>query len=212
VAKVQEVTNGGSWKIPSASYASKDPKRATTLYASDRDVFIFMVDEDNPIEFKGEQLFRGFYAWNSEVGAQTFGLAGFLYRYICDNRIIWGMENKTELKIKHSSGAPERFLQEGKKALVEYANASTAPIIAKINAAQNKHVGSDEDEVKNFLKKRGLTLSQADTVIKAATVEESDYTNAWSLANGLSAYARTIKHTDSRVNLEKIAGKILEDV
>src|SRR3990167_9510685 len=52
----------------------------TTLYASDRDVFLFLVDDLHPIEAgklpNGEPdlYFRGFYAWNSEVGAKTLGI------------------------------------------------------------------------------------------------------------------------------------------
>ena len=90
VEAVEKVNHDGRWKIPAASYASTNPKRATTLYASDRDVFIFLVDPDHAIEVGNDTLFRGFYAWNSEVGSQVFGLATFLYRYVCDNRMIWG--------------------------------------------------------------------------------------------------------------------------
>ena len=38
------------WKVPSASYAHTNPKLATTLYASDRDVMLWLVDEETPIE------------------------------------------------------------------------------------------------------------------------------------------------------------------
>lgn len=67
----------------------------TTLYASDRDVFLFLVDDTHPIEAgklpNGEPdlFFRGFYAWNSEVGAKTLGIATFYLRAVCANRILW---------------------------------------------------------------------------------------------------------------------------
>jgi len=44
----------GRWKVPAASYAASDPLRATTLYASDRDVWMMLVDDQNPVEVKGE--------------------------------------------------------------------------------------------------------------------------------------------------------------
>lgn len=210
VKAVQEVASNGAWKVPGASYASSNPKRATTLYASDRDVFMFLVDEDHPVEVNGETLFRGFYAWNSEVGSQVFGLATFLYRYVCDNRMIWGQSNKTELRIKHSSGAPERFLREGKQALLEYSSQSTQPLMEQITRAQNIRVGKDEDEVKEFLKKRGLTAATADRVIESAKAEENCINTPWSLANGMTAYARSISHTDERVKMEREAGKLLD--
>lgn len=210
VAAVQNVTAGGNWKIPGASYAATDPKKATTLYASDRDVFLFLVDEQNPVEVNGETLFRGFYAWNSETGSQVFGLATFLYRTVCDNRIIWGQSYKTEIRIRHTSGAPERFLQEGRRALLDYSNQSTAPIAEQIKRAQSIRIGQDEDEVRDFLKKRGFTMATADSVIEAAKVEENAFNTPWALAQGITALARSIQHTDSRVDLERQAGKLLD--
>lgn len=214
VAKVQDVTQCSNWKIPSSSYGATNPKRATTLYASDRDVFIFLVDEDHPIQIPGQDKpsYRGFYVWNSEVGAQTFGLAAFLYETVCDNRIIWGMSNKQELRIKHSAGAPERFLQEGRKTLIEYANDSTHELVEKVKRAQNVKLGNNEDEVKEFLKKRGLNLATANLAINRAKEEEGDYQDAWSIAQGITAYARGISHTDTRVGLERQAGAILDMV
>jgi hypothetical protein len=50
----------------------------TTLYASDRDIFLFLVDDTHPIEAgklpNGEPdlYFRGFYAWNSEVTGKCY--------------------------------------------------------------------------------------------------------------------------------------------
>src|SRR3546814_11805905 len=61
-------------------------KGTTTLYASDRDVFLFLVDDANPIEAgrlpngDPDLFFRGFYCWNSEVGSQTLGMATFSLR------------------------------------------------------------------------------------------------------------------------------------
>lgn len=61
-------------------------KDTTTLYASDRDIFLFLVDDTHPIEAgrlpngEPELFFRGFYAWNSEVGSTTLGIATFYLR------------------------------------------------------------------------------------------------------------------------------------
>ena len=49
-------------------------KENTTLYASDRDMFVFLADEENRIEIPGRRagrsgsFARGFFVWNSEVG------------------------------------------------------------------------------------------------------------------------------------------------
>src|SRR5215210_3497633 len=47
VRAVMDANEDDRWHVPAASYQTKNPKRATTLYASDRDVFIFLVDEKN---------------------------------------------------------------------------------------------------------------------------------------------------------------------
>src|SRR3954467_10248104 len=88
----------------------------TTFYASDRDVFVFLVDDLNPIEAgrlpdgSPDLYFRGFYAWNSEVGSRTLGIASFFLRAVCQNRTLWGVEQFEELTIRHSKYAASRSL------------------------------------------------------------------------------------------------------
>ncbi|HLF96971.1 MAG TPA: DUF932 domain-containing protein, partial [Methylococcaceae bacterium] len=215
VDAVERVNQSGRWEIPSATYTTKNPKRATTLYASDRDVFIFLVDPKNPVEVNGEALFRGFYTWNSEVGAATFGLCTFLYRYVCDNRIIWGATNVRELRIRHTGGAPERFGWEGEKYLRRYAEESTLPLIEGIKQAQNTpiplNVGKG-DTVESWLQSRGFTKSQAKASVDAANAEEGKARSVWDIVNGITAYARSIPCTDDRVDLETKAGKLMPTV
>jgi hypothetical protein len=80
-------TSDTRWKVPGVldwSTGIYNPRvdvtrDTTTLYASDRDVFLFLVDDLNPIEAgrlpdgSPDLYFRGFYCWNSEVGAKTLG-------------------------------------------------------------------------------------------------------------------------------------------
>jgi len=215
VAAVQRVSTDGRWQIPAASYATTNPKRATTLYASDRDVFIFLVDPKNPIEVNGEQLFRGFMAWNSEVGAATFGLTTFLYRYVCDNRIIWGATDVKELKIRHNGGAPERFKYEGAKYLSRYAQETTAPIVDRIQAA-NKFELPEADKPgkgwESWLTSRGFTTTLAKVAVSKAKEEEGEARSLWNIVNGITAHARTIPYTDERVKLETAAGNLLNTI
>lgn len=210
VDAVSKANADGRWQIPAASYATTNPKRATTLYASDRDVFIFLVDPQNPIEVDGEQLFRGFYTWNSEVGAATFGLCTFLYRYVCDNRIIWGATDVQELRIRHTGGAPDRFAYEGGRFLQRYANESTAKLVDGIKAAKSKDIPTGKNEtVDEWLQRRGFTKAQAKASVEMARAEEGRARSYWDIVNGVTAYARSVTHTDERVTLEAKAGKIM---
>jgi len=219
VDMVNKVNAHGDWKIPAASYAAKDPLRATTLYASDRDVFIFLVNESKVIEVNGEKLFRGFYAWNSEVGSATFGLSTFLYRYVCDNRIIWGATNVRELSIRHTGGAPERFAYEGARYLDRYANEGTLQITDQVKRLQafelpasDRAADKENDGWGNWLRARGFTTAQSKNAVAAARQEEGQARSLWDVIQGVTAYARTIPHTDERVHLEKAAGKLMDVV
>jgi hypothetical protein len=213
VNAVERVNASGRWEVPAASYATTNPKRATTLYASDRDVFLFLVDPKNPVEVGGEQLFRGFYTWNSEVGAATFGLTTFLYRYVCDNRIIWGASDVKELRIRHTGGAPERFGWEGERYLRRYTEESTAKIADGIRSAQAKEIPLNKgkgDTVESWLQSRGFTKAQAKASVETATAEQGQARSFWDIVNGVTAYARSVPHTDERVELETKAGKLME--
>ena len=66
--------------------------------------------------------FRGFYCWNSEVGAKTLGMASFYLRAVCQNRNLWGVEDFQEITIRHSKYAASRFAHEAAPALTRFAN------------------------------------------------------------------------------------------
>src|SRR5205085_2211526 len=85
-------------------------KENTTLFASDRDMFVFLADEDRRIEVPGRRngsggsMARGFFVWNSEVGDKTLGLGFFLFDYVCCNRIVWGADQYTESRTPPTAG------------------------------------------------------------------------------------------------------------
>ena len=103
----------------------------TTLFASDRDVFVFLVDDTHPIEIgkladgSPDLVFRGFYAWNSETGSKTAGLAAMYLRGVCMNRNLWGVENFQEIKIRHTKFAADKWSAEAQPALESFANGSS---------------------------------------------------------------------------------------
>lgn len=213
VNAVDRVNADGRWQIPAASYAAHNPKRATTLYASDRDVFLFLVDPSHPIEVGGETLFRGFFAWNSEVGSAVFGLTTFLYRYVCDNRIVWGATDVKELRIRHTGGAPERFAYEGAKYLARYAEEGTQAIAATVQKAQALELAdmkTNDEDWTSWLRNRGFGKAEAANSVAAAVAEEGQARSLWDIVQGVTAYARTIPHTDARVALETRGGNLLQ--
>src|SRR5437660_2557532 len=178
VAAVMKIAGDGTgetrWKVPGLldwSSMTHNPfvavtKDTTTLYASDRDVFLFLVDDAHPIEAgrlpdgSPDLYFRGFYCWNSEVGSKTLGIASFYLRAVCMNRNLWGVENFEEITIRHSKFAAQRFAHEAAPALTSFANSSPAPFIAGIKAARERIVARSDEDRESVLRKRGFSTSE----------------------------------------------------
>lgn len=207
----------GDFTVPGEFGVALDEvtKGNTTIYASDRDMFVFLADEKNRIEIPNRRngqrgsLARGFFVWNSEVGSETFGIATFLFDYACQNRIVWGAQGYQEIKFRHTSGAPDRFIEEATPALIAYANKSSEGIVAGIEAARRARL--DPDKVDEFLNKR-FTRSQAKAIkLIHEAEEERPIENLWDVSTGATAFARSIKYQDERVAIERIAGKVIAE-
>lgn len=193
----------------------------TTLYASDRDVFIFLCDDTHPIEIgklaNGEPdlMFRGFYVSNSETGAGTFDLNCMMMRGVCQNRNIWGVENAQSIKFRHSTKAPDKFIQQAFPMLAAYAMSPTTGILAKVRAAKEAIVAKNDEERVTFLmgSKVGLSKTVCDAVLNKCLLEEQKpLESVWDAVQGMTAFARSIKHQNERVDLETKAGKLMNKV
>ena len=168
----------GQWRVPGEfGKAVNVTKGNTTLYASDRDMFVFLADEENRIEIPNRRagkfgsFARGFFVWNSEVGKTTLGAGFFLFDYVCCNRIVWGAGQYTEVRIRHTKGAPDRWLEEVTPVLDEYSRASAKPVVEAITHAQEKRLG---DELDAFLANRfGKRMVPAIKAMKSKRVGRS---------------------------------------
>jgi len=186
----------------------------TTLFAGDRDMFVFLADEKNRIELPGRrdgktgELARGFFVTNSETGASALKIKTFLFDYVCANRIVWGAHELEEISIRHTASAPDRFLEEAAPALLEYSRASASSVSNVLRAAQASKV----DKVDAFLASRfGPRIAER---VKAVHVTEEGrpIETVWDAVTGATAYARSIPWTAERVAFEELAGGMLEEV
>lgn len=203
----------GQWKVPGEfGREIVVTKENTTIYGSDRDMFVFLADEHNRIEVPNRRngqagsLARGFFVWNSEVGAATVGIAFFLFDYVCCNRIVWGADQYIEKRIRHTASAPDRWLEACLPALENYSEASSAPIVSMIEAAQAHKL----DDVKAFLAKR-FTPGLAKEIAAAYESDEGKpIETLFDVVTGLTAHARTVPYQSERVDLERQAGDLLD--
>ncbi|WP_173995664.1 DUF932 domain-containing protein [Agrobacterium tumefaciens] len=229
VEAVQRIAGNGAgdtrWKVPGVldwSTGIYNPhvditKDTTTLYASDRDVFLFLVDDLNPIEAgrlpdgSPDLYFRGFYCWNSEVGARTLGMASFYLRAVCQNRNLWGVENFEEISIRHSKYAASRFAHEAAPALLNFANSSPMPFINGIKAARERIVAKSDEDRTDFLRRRGFSKAETGKIIDTVLAEEDrPPASIFDFVQGITAVARDKPHQDARLDLEAKAKKLLD--
>jgi hypothetical protein len=229
VEAVRRIAGNGTgdtrWKVPGMldwSTGIYNPRvditrDTTTLYASDRDVFLFLVDDLNPIEAgrlpdgSPDLYFRGFYCWNSEVGAKTLGMASFYLRAVCQNRNLWGVEDFEEITIRHSKYAANRFAHEAAPALLNFANSSPLPFVNGIKAARQRIVARSDEDRGDFLRRRGFSKAETGKIIDAVLAEEGRPPESiFDFVQGITAVARDKPHQDSRLDMEAKAKKLLD--
>jgi len=229
VSAVMKIAGNGTgdtrWKVPGVldwNTMTHNPfvdvtKDTTTLYASDRDVFLFLVDDTHPIEAgrlpdgSPDLYFRGFYCWNSEVGSKTLGIASFYLRAVCMNRNLWGVENFEEITIRHSKFAAQRFAHEAAPALTRFADSSPAPFIAGIKASRELIVARNDEDREGFLRKRGFSKSETAKIVETVLHEEGRPPESlFDFVQGITALARGKAHQDARLELEGRAKRLLE--
>jgi hypothetical protein len=229
VSAVMNIAGDGTgdtcWKVPGVldwATMTHNPfvditRDTTTLYASDRDVFLFLVDDTHPIEAgrlpngDPDLYFRGFYCWNSEVGSKTLGIASFYLRAVCMNRNLWGVEGFEEISIRHSKFAAQRFAHEAAPALTSFAHSSPAPFVAGIRTARERIVARTDQDRDAFLRKRGFNKGETAKVIAAVLDEEGRPPESlFDFVQGITSVARSKPHQDARLELEGKAKTLLE--
>lgn len=187
-------------------------------YLSDRDMFSFFVDNDRRIFEKGPGggLSRGFFAWNSEVARSVFGIATFLYEYICGNHRVWGASNMTEVKIRHVGAADERGFSELAAAVRIFADSSASEDEAKIEMARSYRIAeSKEDLLDQLFGLKALGVSRKVLELGYEKAKEhddwyGDPLSAWGFSGGLTEVARDMPNADERTALDRAGAKVLE--
>lgn len=211
----------GDWRVPGEFGKAVDVTKAnTTLYAGETSMFCFLADEVNRIEVpnrrdgKSGSMARGFFVWNSETGDGTIGAAWFLFDYVCCNRIVWGVGEYSEKRIRHTVSAPDKWLESVTPVinrLADYSQSSDKIFLNPIIAAQAAKV----ENVKEFLKTRfsrnsKLSAKTIDAIESAHFNDEGrPIETLWDITTGMTAFARTVANQDQRVALEVEAGAIM---
>lgn len=207
------------WHLPLAY--SRDPRTEGQMvprgaYASDHDAFVFLVDTDHPIDGgAGHAMNRGFFVWNSEVGASSFGVMTFLFDHVCGNHIVWGAAGVVEMRVRHVGAAHDRAFRGLAYELRAYAQSSVAGVEADIRKARGIILGANKEKTLDAILSRRIPdlsrkrLSEAYDAAEASPRYGSPG-SLWGMVNGITEIAQKTTHTDARMDLDRAAGKLLQ--
>jgi hypothetical protein len=221
VSVVQEWSEGFTLPLAYANGKWGAEKVPTGLYASDRDMFAFMVNDTDRIDLGGgETLGRGFMVWNSEVGKTSFGWMSFLFDYVCGNHIVWGAKEVRSFKVRHV-GKARKALQTFPTMIQKLRNrGGQMAEQEKIREAITLEFGAKrDDELVEAVQKHAtsrrvkLTNTEIHNALDKAEEEADTHVGSpfslWGIVGGLTATAREYGHIDKRLDLEVRAGKLL---
>lgn len=189
------------------------------LYASDRDLFVFLVDPRRGIDVGGRQTMRGIFIRNSEVGDGSLVFDWFDLDNVCGNHIVWGASNRNRVSVRHvGSSTLERALARYEIEAKQFDDAAREheELIKKARKAVIA-VTKEEviDTVVKYAKTRSLGLSRK--VIEAAAETAENYQDrfgeprtVWAISSGITQNSQESVYANERHALDIAAGKLLE--
>ena len=185
------------------------------LYASDHDMFAFLVNENYIInDGTPEGLARGFFVENSEVGASAFKLTQFLYRYVCGNHIVWGAEKVKEISVRHIGDANGKAWANLQIGIKKYAESSASDLEAKIKQARTFEIAKTKDEVLDKLFNMRLTsrktLEAGYDIAETYSDLDGSPRTVWGMVQGLTRTSQLTAYADQRNGIDRVAGKLME--
>lgn len=192
-----------------------DPIAPSGLYASDHDMFAFMINETNRIEDGTDQgLGRGFFVENSEVGDSAFKLTTFLYRFVCGNHIVWGAKDLRVISVRHVGSANSIAWNKLAVMVQRYADSSASDLEARIAVARRYEIAAKKEDVLDRLFNLRIgtrkILEAAYNKAEQNTDIDGSPRSAWGFAQGMTRVSQESEYTDKRVEIDRAASKVIE--
>lgn len=190
------------------------------VYASDHDMFCFLINEDRRIDDgSADGLSRGLFLWNSEVGAKSLGIQEFRFKSVCGNHIVWGASGVKEVRIRHvGKGAREAF-RTVHQAVRAYNGASASGEEDAIRRAQRMVLGTNRaetlDAVYKLVSSKRIPLGQKllGEALDLAEKRVDDYGSprtVWAVGNALTELSQKSAYAEDRVAIDTAAGKLMQ--
>lgn len=195
------------------------------LYASDRDMFAFLIDGGDALDLGPRtKLHNGVFVSNSEVGAGSFEVTRFLFNEVCGNNIVWGATDVVAIRARHTASVRDVFSgfvswlrrgaqlgeQDGITACVKQAmeDIFAPPVFTRDRNAEI----SKADPLYQRLTRLGFSRPEItgahDAIWREEQADGNKVTGSrWDWLQGFTAVARERVNVDSRLDLESRASK-----
>ena len=185
-------------------------------YRGDRDAFVILTDGGSIVNdptiggFGGGngQMYRGIIGRNSEVGGSKVELLTFMFRGICGNHCIWGVEQQTNLQRRHV-GDVAAAVEAMVRSAMKFFDTSAKDDENRIRALNSIELGSDKKSVVDAGRAYGLTEDQAGDAYLSAEQFEQNPRSVWGYSNGITRISQLATHQDERFQLDLVAAKLL---
>lgn len=198
------------------------------LYASDHDMFAFLVNQSDPVWDGGKFNHKGVFIQNSEVGDCALKIKLMLYDNVCGNHIVWGVSKVAEISVRHVKSVDVDRGDTLRRVLAKWNVAvQTLPtgkeMADTIAAAREKTIAASKDDVLDavfaFGRTKGLLSLSRGAISNAYELAERTPrygapNSVWGMVNGLTEYSQTLAsgYADARNELDTAAGRLLDMV
>jgi hypothetical protein len=186
-------------------------------YLGDRDMFLFLVDGnrdlDDPTDPTHAGLFRGFILRNSDVGAAALSLDVFLFRAVCANHIIWGLQHVAGFRRRHVGASIQDAWTTSLDGVREVLDADTANDRTLLLRAMTQELGPTRDAVlETAVRRLDLSQKQAAEGYALAEEHETNPRSVWGYVQGLTRLSQATPWQDGRFTLDRAASRLLATV
>lgn len=190
-----------------------ESERPASLYASDHDMFAFLMSSARTmIDPVGQPMHKGVIVQNSEVGDCALKIMGFWFRDVCCNHIIWGARELTEVRLTHVGQIRSRWI-DASLTVRRYLDEDTSRDAARFQETTVPIAGDKNKVLDLVFAKRipELTRKALAAGFEAVVPEQDgDPRSKWGLAQGLTRFSQTQPYGDERQGLDRAAGKLLQ--
>lgn len=194
------------------------------LYASDHDMFAFMVNQIDPAWDGSKFLHRGVFIRSSEIGDGGINMSLFTYDNVCGNHIVWNVGKVVNVSVRHRKAKSlERGMTferaVGSWEILSQSLPTGDQVSSQIEMAKKKEIAATKEDVLEglfaFAKKNSLTRLTKTALegaydIAEATPRYGSPRSVWGMVNGLTEYSQKTAFSDDRNDMDIQSGRLME--